>query len=267
VFCMNIAPSAELSPWVRCYHLMEFAAPDFEVSGVALAQHCLLINYGDIVRLHFADEIIVSPWEIRLGGLLNSPWVCQFQRTARLIAVELHPATLHHMTRDSVSMLTNYAANIHDFGFRVDNALMDTLRRPEAGVVGKIAAVETYLRPMFARLPETDSLRPTLRANLEALKRRAYATGGFDYTEAHLRREFVRNFGISPHQYRDITRVKQAFDYLSNPARFSIAQIAQELGFYDAPHFNRTFKRYTAMNPTEYQIQANANPLDVLNHD
>ncbi|TNE29975.1 MAG: AraC family transcriptional regulator [Bacteroidetes bacterium] len=60
-----------------------------------------------------------------------------------------------------------------------------------------------------------------------------------------------KHLGISLQQYIVETKVKMA-ESLLKQSNLSIKEIANKLGFTDAAHFNRIFRKYTGKAPSEY---------------
>ncbi|PIE48306.1 MAG: hypothetical protein CSA42_00020 [Gammaproteobacteria bacterium] len=70
-------------------------------------------------------------------------------------------------------------------------------------------------------------------------------------SRVQLLRLFRQYLHISPHQYCLNRRIQQARTLLKRGA--SLDDTAYELGFADQAHFQRTFKRYAAVTPLQYQ--------------
>jgi len=70
----------------------------------------------------------------------------------------------------------------------------------------------------------------------------------------HFHRLFLRNTGVSPHEYLIQFRIKKARELLMGGN--SIARVAMDLGFADQSHFNRYFKRVIGVAPGRF-IQLN----------
>lgn len=71
-------------------------------------------------------------------------------------------------------------------------------------------------------------------------------------TPAYLTRLFRQSFGFSPTQYqlrRRIDRARRLLTTTSTP----IADLARELGFHDASHFARHFRRLAGLSPLEFR--------------
>ncbi len=67
----------------------------------------------------------------------------------------------------------------------------------------------------------------------------------------HLIRLFRQEVGLTPHAYQINVRVNRAKQLLRQ--KKPLAQIALETAFSDQAHFQRCFKRHTAMTPAQYQ--------------
>jgi AraC-like DNA-binding protein len=86
-------------------------------------------------------------------------------------------------------------------------------------------------------------------------------------TERQLERRFNEQIGISPKEFINLTRFRQAFVKIQlggiplggappggapqNQHKRSLADIAWECGYYDHAHLTNDFKRYAGSAPTE----------------
>jgi AraC-like DNA-binding protein len=73
----------------------------------------------------------------------------------------------------------------------------------------------------------------------------------FDLTVVHLIRVFKKEFGLPIHAYILNKKVQKAKELLS--FNIPIIQVAQNSGFFDQSHLNRSFKRIFQITPKEYQ--------------
>jgi AraC family transcriptional regulator len=64
----------------------------------------------------------------------------------------------------------------------------------------------------------------------------------------HFNRLFKASTGKSPYQYLVETRVRKAKDLLAT-GKFTIGEVANEVGFFDQSHLTRHFKRIFGLPP------------------
>ena len=74
------------------------------------------------------------------------------------------------------------------------------------------------------------------------------------YSRRHFTRLFCESYGVSPMEYLDKVRIRNACDLLIM-TRYSITQISQMCGFEDNNLFSRHFKARIGISPTEYRKQ------------
>ena len=73
----------------------------------------------------------------------------------------------------------------------------------------------------------------------------------FDLSVVHLIRVFKKEFGLPIHSYILNKKVHKAKELLSS--NIPVSLIAQNSGFFDQSHLNRSFKRIFQITPKEYQ--------------
>jgi AraC family L-rhamnose operon regulatory protein RhaS len=128
-------------------------------------------------------------------------------------------------------------------------------------------AVATMARAWMAQDPTSATLafRTEVWAAMEVIERAANA--GLSYSVAgsaeaaglsvdHFSTLFRASTGYGPTDYFQRRRIHRSCQLLLNP-RPSVTEIAADLGFSDAPHFCRLFKRYKGMTPSEYRTLYN----------
>jgi AraC family transcriptional regulator len=76
-----------------------------------------------------------------------------------------------------------------------------------------------------------------------------------DMSQFHFARLFRLSMGVTPHRYLMDQRLQQAKALLRLDSR-TIAEVATEIGFVNAGHFARAFKRHLGVSPTEWQRQS-----------
>jgi AraC-like DNA-binding protein len=103
----------------------------------------------------------------------------------------------------------------------------------------------------LGRKREVLAARAHLAANLERPVSLEELAGVAGLSSGHLVRTFRSVLGLPPHAYQNQLRVERAKGLLA--AGLPIAQVAQDTGFTDQSHFHRTFRRFVAATPGQYQ--------------
>lgn len=146
--------------------------------------------------------------------------------------------------------------------------LAEESQRQEDGFELSIRLLVTQLLLFAFRMKETyalvteDPLSPTHRRIAEVVKfiNAHYAeklplaelSERFEMSPSYLSRTFNKVTGFTLVSYLNLTRVREAQSLLANTSD-KIADIAEQVGFEQFAHFNRTFKKITGTNPTRYR--------------
>jgi transcriptional regulator GlxA family with amidase domain len=91
-----------------------------------------------------------------------------------------------------------------------------------------------------------------LRAKLSKYHARALAKS-CDVSLRHLERYFKCYFSVTPQEWLNRLRLKQATDLLNT--NHSVKCIAYELGFKQASHFSQMFKNAYGIAPTQFRVR------------
>lgn len=83
------------------------------------------------------------------------------------------------------------------------------------------------------------------------------------YSSRHLNRKSKELFGLSAEELVRYKKFLHAVE-LIHADKFSLTEIAHMSGFFDQPHFIRTFKSYANMTPKMYQTQKGSLPFHLI---
>ncbi|WP_098728380.1 helix-turn-helix transcriptional regulator [Acinetobacter baumannii] len=104
-------------------------------------------------------------------------------------------------------------------------------------------------------IQQVEKIALDIRHNLPDL----YIDGKFIYDSVlddhELRQAFIERFGCTPHTFALQAKIDSAKIMLCETS-FSLADIANILGFSDQSHFARVFKSHTAMTPKSYRLNS-----------
>lgn len=75
----------------------------------------------------------------------------------------------------------------------------------------------------------------------------------FGYSPSYLSNLFRVQFGVSPLDYLNGLRIKEAKHMLSNDMEITASEISSQLGFTDASYFSKVFKKFVGVAPSLYR--------------
>ncbi len=112
--------------------------------------------------------------------------------------------------------------------------------------------LKSISKPIISEKEKIDSILSYIRHNIlvkERIKIKAIAP---EYNMSpHYASVFIKKHtGISIQQYVIQYKLKMA-ERLLKQTNLSISEIADKTGFSDSSHFNRIFKKYKGMNPSD----------------
>jgi AraC family transcriptional regulator len=113
-----------------------------------------------------------------------------------------------------------------------------------------------------SRSPGYDQLRPALEMihdDLQANPSLSALADAVQLSPHHFSRVFKRVTGLSPHQYVLSERIQLARRLLAETT-LSIAEVANDVGFYDQSHFTYHFKRLVGVTPSAIRERKNILP-------
>ncbi len=73
-------------------------------------------------------------------------------------------------------------------------------------------------------------------------------------SERTFERKFLQHVGVTPRLFARICKFNTALRQLRMNHHHKLTDIAYDTGFADQSHFNRTFKEFTGLTPSEYMI-------------
>jgi len=207
------------------------------------------IAKGDTVTINPGDTHSCNPsagrWSYRML-FVDSDWIGGLQQEMLCGSMDYRPFE-HDYERD-----TGY--------FRSFDTLFHTLVSNEEPLSAESELID-WLTPLFSHRSAGSAIEPgaeKLNAVRELLLDRLDENLPLDALCAvsglnryQLIRSFRRHYGMAPHAWLLDQRIKRAKQLLRDG--MALIETAQRLGFSDQAHFQRHFKRRTAVTPGHYQ--------------
>ena len=136
--------------------------------------------------------------------------------------------------------------NLKEYGYRIESLILSN--KLLFNFVKKAIAVEHDSPDYFKIKPAIELLEKSWNQEL-SLKELAASC---NLSISHFRHLFFNTQKMSPLKYRDTLRLLHIKDQLMVEG-LSIKEIANNCGFDDVNYFNRFFKKYTGITPSQYR--------------
>lgn len=248
-----VAPDNDLIPLVNCFWVVvdEDSAPS--------ERKIIPDGYPELI-FHFGD-----PYEIRLGDRWEPQAHClaagQFSRhfhlrnTGRtaMIGIKLQPWALAQMTGRPMHEMKERVLPFHDV---CDEArLLETAAFSSSRVDEQISLISQALRTLRPRPAPPALVVDGVGAIIDhhgalSVSEICMRLGA---NERALERAFAQWIGLTPKLYSRLIRLSSIFKGVAGEGP-RLRDLPFDAGYYDQPHFQREFKRFTGETPSRYEF-------------
>lgn len=257
MFYKEIAPSAQLLPFVKCFWILENSgsksSPELQK---VLPDACpeLIIHYGDRFCIRSGGKIRQQPYAFLFGPITRHIEIGPSGATG-MIAARFYPGALSAFLSFPVKEITDRYVALHQaFGaeakaleksLRVHGAYGDHMREMlEAFLLSKLS--QNKFIPVLKQATLRQIADQDQAVKIEALSRQ------LNMGRRHLERKFNDQVGMTPRLFLRIVRFQNVFRILRNKRIKNLTELTYRAGYFDQSHFNRDFKAFTGMSPKEY---------------
>jgi AraC-like DNA-binding protein len=248
----EFAPDKFLSPWVKCFWLLEDSpAPDGPMDAV-VPDGCpeIIVHYGDRFTEDAAVRRIVQP-ETIVAGQLTRPLMLRPTGRVGMVAARFRADGLFpilgvpmHELVDRRVPLDAICSDVPVLQAQIAEAGSDRER---------VSHLATFLKRKLAERCAVDAV---VHHNVHAI----IDSGGrispdqlalhAGLTARQLERRFQVSVGVSPKFLCRIVRFRAIFERLQSQAPWPA--IALRCGFFDQSHLIRDFKQFAGQSPTAF---------------
>ena len=126
--------------------------------------------------------------------------------------------------------------------------------------------LDAFERLLAARLPIIRALHPAVAHALrqfDATKTVHEVVRESGYSHRRFIALFSRAVGLTPKMYCRVLRFQRALDRAGHAGPICLVDMAVASGYSDQSHFNREFKEFTGVTPTEYRAASPVAPHHV----
>lgn len=245
-------PNEALTPWVKCFWIIEDSpAPDGPMDAV-VPDGCpeIIVHYRDRFTEDAAGRRIVQP-DVIVSGQLTRPLLLRPMGRVGMVAARFRADGLFpilgvpmHELVDRRGPLESICNDVPTLQARIAEASSDRER---------VSHLATFLERKLAKRYTLDAV---VQHNVQAI----LASGGqisldqlaqsAGLTARQLERRFQVSVGVSPKFLCRIVRFHAIFDRLQSSTPWS--SIAIDCGFFDQSHLIRDFKQFAGYSPAMF---------------
>lgn len=247
-----IKPSPVLSPYVRCYWILQDDAVSpvtertMPIGCIQLIFHkgkqLLLQNEGRLQPQSFICGQSVGYADVQSTGRLEMITVV-FQPYAAKVFLRIpgHLLRGHHVAtdEDDDTELNDLAKRVAD---TADNGIC--IQQIEQFLIRRLYSFDNYnLKRMSAVLHKIDEAAQVSVSQLSEIACLSNKQFG---------RVFAEYVGTTPKEFLRIVRMQRALLMLQQEADVPFAQVAYECGFFDQSHMIKEFRLFSGYTPAEF---------------
>ncbi|UYQ94328.1 helix-turn-helix domain-containing protein [Chitinophaga horti] len=240
-------PSEELSPYIRDYKIIESRQGTTNKVLPNTSATLAFCFSGNISYLHGATLDFAT-----FSGIQKTTRLIQYEAGTAAIIVTFREISLPAFFKMPVFELCGKSVSLDQLFAPSALCILREQMLESASNTGRIAILERFLlatlheqsadEMVVAAIDKINRTKGNIRIK-ELIKEMYISQDAFE-------KRFRKATGASPKQFAHIVKMKSAISlYTAVP---SLLDLAFEHGYYDQPHFNRDFKRFTGQTPTDF---------------
>lgn len=239
-------PASELSEIVEHYWMVEWDLDEGD-------------SYRQYTIPHPCVHLVVAPQMCGVFGVMSRLFSYLMSGTGRAFGIKFHPGAFRSLTGDAVCRITDgrfpIGRVLGEEGVRYEDAVLAS-----SGTAGELSRIaDDFLRARRPVVDETQRLIGRIVRSIIAdrdIIRVENIVARFRLGKRQLQRIFREYVGVSPKWVIGRYRLLEAAERLAKDDNAHLADLAQELGYFDQSHFARDFKGLIGSPPAEYARSA-----------
>ncbi|UAY54971.1 helix-turn-helix domain-containing protein [Arachidicoccus terrestris] len=243
-------PTIELIPFVRS--ILVINSQEGQINRV-LPDTAFAMAFrirGEVAYIEGTENQLLP--SMTISGMRNAFRLIGYAPKTTTIIVLFKQSGISAFYKPEMHELYNHSTSLDTYFAQTDLSILDEQLQSVSDHSRQIKAIEQFLiSKLIVRKQDplvTEAIAKIDQANghiriKELIKDLYISQDAFE-------KRFRKTTGATPKQFSQIIKMQAVISqYQKNPA---ILDIAFENGFYDQPHFNRTFKTFTGQAPTEF---------------
>jgi AraC-like DNA-binding protein len=252
-------PPAALRPFVKSLWVGRDAEEDAPPPGArermlpSGAMHLVIRLSDQPIRLFDGvdDRVGRDLGHAVVGGMRSAPYV-RDKSAVHVIGVELRPGMHAGLLGASAAELAERHTPLDDLWGRVAREWRERLSEPATFA----AQLDLFAALLARRFGAVRAMHPAVAHALSCI-RDTPDVGAIVRATGYSHRRFIALFrhavGIAPKLYQRVLRFERSLRLLVAHPTMPLVEIALDAGYTDQPHFNREFREFAGISPTEYR--------------
>lgn len=249
-------PNKELSPFIKCFWLLESPKEEHSQSQTIVPDGCIemIFHYGDLYKQYLENGSSIIQPRCFVIGQLTRPLEIEPTGETGIFAVRFHPNGFLPFTTIPLKELENTAVSLkvlfENEGEEIEEKILNAKYTTE-----RITEIERFL---VKRLTDQETVDRIVKSTVETI---LTANGQLSVNELSkqantnrrkLERKFSSAIGLSPKQLSKTIRLQATLKLLLTKKFTSLTALAYEGEYYDQAHFIKDFKELTGITPKEF---------------
>jgi len=250
MYIQTYFPTPELSPFVKSYKVIETPADVVnhvlpETSPVMVFRLC-----GQVRVHHHGETNILEP--LAVSGLRKSGRTMRYDSGTINLLVIFREGGIAPFVREPLHELSDASIPMHSLDGFKDAGLLEEQLAGQPSHEARIALVERFLLGrLTGKTPDNMVLLAIQKIhNTGGQLRIRELAASLHVSQDVFEKRFRRVAGLSAKQFAYIVKMKSVVE--KGRSGQTLAQIALDAGYFDQPHFNKDFKLFTGLTPTEF---------------
>ncbi|GAB3696890.1 hypothetical protein GCM10027592_20530 [Spirosoma flavus] len=243
-------PTEQLQPYIKAYRMIE--SKDELVNRI-LPGTSFTIAFrfrGQISDRRESAHVILPT--ITFSGLRKSVRLFHYAPDSAALVVQFNEAGINAFFRQPLHELFEESVSLDTFFPQTEMSILEEQLAEAAHNPARIALVERFLcSKLINHKPDrlvSEAIRSMYSSNgLISVKELA---SDLCISQDAFEKRFRKVAGTTPKQFASIIRMKAIIRQHDSPASF--LDLALDNGYYDQPHFNKDFKLFTGLTPTDF---------------
>jgi Transcriptional regulator containing an amidase domain and an AraC-type DNA-binding HTH domain len=248
-------PANILNPYIKCYWTMKIDDIPNKGKRLLIENSEFTINLAapvEYIRNNGTAKMMINTC---ITGPMSQPMSLRSDNTISLFGICFRPGGSYPFFSMPAYRLANQYFETADLLSTTGENLTRFLKDKCHTVESRIETVNDYF---LKKLGNTHHDNTVIDSALHIIEHKKGAISidqlshCLGISRRHLDREFKERIGISPKQFCENLRFKNAYKSMYSSANKGLSDVAISCGYYDQAHLNNEFKKFVGISPIKY---------------